>query len=661
MELASRRRFPWTPFAGALIGLVAALFLYDSKILTGDTQLWQSIGGDSGSGLAGFRYFVRESWSWPLFRIQSLPNTLVTNTDSNAALAIIAKLARPFGVSVEAWWGGWYGLSLMLQGACAVIAVRAFGVRSYVLELAAAVLAVLSPILLFRGAIHPTLMGQFVILLAFAVVGGLRHSARPNRVAWGGTALILLAPLIHPYFLPIAAIIVVAAVAGEVVNGRFGRRWMARWSVATLAGLAVMALVTGIFQRNVVPDKQGFVHNTVLPLWPFIPQRSALWPGENLVTHPFTFEGFNYLGAGVLLFAIVGFFGARRLFPGWLAHYQLVVLALLSFQLYAVSPVVAIRQSTAWDLRALPVVPLLGGLAAAAVLLWLTFKSDVLRRVTLVQRRILWPVAIALGALVAAVLIHEPVARSSRRVALGTTLLVGAVVVAACFRWFVTLRTWRASGYTLAGALAAIALAAIGAPALIDSVTSSLRASGRLAWALWYAVLVGAVVAAARTTRRAWMGGFAAVCCVLQFADTAHLHSWANDSVTTSPDRVHYMQQLRDIIGAHTDVHLIPPLSCTIRDFAGLEGFRDVVIAASINLVPIDQQYSARSVAAPCSQSYPIDRNEQTVTIAAIPITRDQLTREPDGFACAPLGALVICSANGDALAAAGLQPLPGG
>ena len=654
-----RRSIPWTPFAGALIGLAAALFLYDTSILTGDSEVWQSVAGDAGSGLAGFRFFVGEPWSWPPFRIQSLGSgTLVTITDSIPALAIIAKLARPLGISVEAWWGSWYALSLMLQGAAAVIAVRAFAVRSYALEIAAAVLAVFSPILLLRAAMHPTLMGQFVILLAFAVVGGLRHSAHPTRVAWAGILLILLCPLIHPYFLPMVAIIVIAGVAGEVVKGRFARRWMVGWSLATVASLTALALATGIFQRGLVPDKQGFTLHTALPLWPLIPQRSGLWPGESLVSHPYSFEGFNYLGAGVLLLAIVGFTRARRFVPQWLAHYQLVFLALFAFQLYAVSPVVALRDTTVWDLRHVPVVPFLGAAAAAAVLSVLRF-AGMLRNLSSRGRRILWPGAMAFGGLFAATLVHEPIAWTSRRIALATALILGAVVIAACVQQVIALRGWRASGYVLSAVLATLGLAVGATPKVIDGVTSSLRASGRLAWALWYAVLVGAVVAASRTTRRAWVGALAVGCCALQIVDTSPLHSWADDNVIPTSDRVHYVQQLRDVIQVHSRVHLVPPLSCTLSSGAGFEGFRDVIIAASINLVPVDQQYAARSVAAPCADDYSIDPNTQVVTIAAAPITRDQLGAAPVGFSCGPLGALIICSAHDEALTAAGLAPVP--
>ena len=626
------RRLPWTPFAGAAFGAAMALWFYDRTIVAGNPVLWRSTGGDAGSGLAAFRYYINEGWSWPPFEIQSLAgDSSIATTDSNAALALVAKLLHPLGLSAEDWWGAWFIGATALQGAAAVLAVRAFGVRNRVVELAAAVLAVFSPIMLFR-AFHPHLMGQFLVLLALAVVGHVVRGEKPLQAAWLGTALVLLGPLVHPYFLPMVAAVVGAAVLAEAVRGRIVLAQFALWAGTTGIALGALLLLTGQVQDNLVPDRQGFAQHSALLLWPIVPQRSGLWPGETWFRHPFSEEGFNYLGAGVAAVFVVGIVVLARRLPLLARRHQLLLVAISALSAYAISPRIVVTRGVVWDLRVRDLAPLLGLLIATA-------------GVVAAMRYRWWPAAVGIVVGVAAAYVaNDASTGGDRRIVLAFTLLAAAMAVGLLVGLHQSLDAWRPAAVVVVGGLGAIALALFVRHTALENFTSSMRASGRLMWMAWYSVLISGLVGLARIRRQAVVASIAVVCCVLQIVDTSPLHHWGDEVLPPSAQRVEYLQQLQGLVAGHERVHLVPAFSCTLVDANGFDAFRDTVTVASILQIPVDVVYSARAIDEPCPEQLSIVDEPSVLTVAARPVTRARLGPIPQGFRCNEFGALLLCS-----------------
>ena len=626
------KRLPWTPFAAAVFGGAMALWFYDRTIVAGNPQLWRSTGGDAGSGLAAFRYYINEGWSWPPFEIQSLAgDSSIATTDSNAALAVIAKLLHPLGLSAEDWWGAWFIGATALQGAAAVLAVRAFGVRNRVVELAAAVLAVFSPVMLFR-AFHPHLMGQFLVLLALAVVGHVVRDAHPLRAAGFGTALILLSPLVHPYFLPMVAAVVGAAVLAEAVRGRIALARFAVWAGTTGIALGALLLLTGQLQDNLVPDRQGFAQHSALLLWPVVPQRSGLWPGETWFRHPFSEEGFNYLGAGVVAVIVVGLVVLARRVPAVARRHQLLLVSIAALTAYAISPRIVVTRGVVWDLRSRDLAPLLallimaGGVVAAIRYRW-------------------WVAAVGVVmGVVAGYVANDASTGGDRRIVLAFTLLAGAMAVGLLVGLHRSLVAWRPAAAVVVSGLVVIALTLFVKHTALENLTSSMRASGRLMWMAWYSVLVFGLVGLARVRRPALVASIAVACCVLQIADTSPLHHWGDEVLPPSAQRVAYLQQLQDLVAGHERVHLVPALSCTLVDPGGFDGFRDTVSVASVLQIAVDVNYSARAIDEPCPEQLSIVDERSVLTVAARPVTLARLGPIPQGFRCNEFGALTLCS-----------------
>src|SRR5208337_480763 len=84
-----------------------------------------------------------------------------------------------------------------------------------------------------------------------------------------------------------------------------------------------------------------FSMNLLSPLWP---QRSGLFPGfYGLLTGPDgQYEGFNYLGAGVLLLVVVAVAASRRFIPLMLRQHLVLFVTLVYITMFAISNVVFI-------------------------------------------------------------------------------------------------------------------------------------------------------------------------------------------------------------------------------------------------------------------------------------------------------------------------------
>ncbi|MGI9615856.1 MAG: hypothetical protein ACR2QO_23285, partial [Acidimicrobiales bacterium] len=146
-------------FAGTVLGW---------DFVTGDSLVVRQVAGDNAAGLAAFRAYIDDGWRWPILSLPTFGEggVNIAFSDSIPLLAVAAKLARPFGVSAESWWGGWFAFAYALQGAGAVFAVRSWGARALVAQLTAPVLALLMPVLLLQ-TVHPSLSAHGLLLVGW--------------------------------------------------------------------------------------------------------------------------------------------------------------------------------------------------------------------------------------------------------------------------------------------------------------------------------------------------------------------------------------------------------------------------------------------------------------------------------------------------------------
>lgn len=329
----------WLSYASALlIGVVLCLIVFPAGFVLPSAPMARALEGDFAQHVVGQRYFVADAWRWPLLQAGNLnapDGVSIAFTDSLPLMSLVLKafsFALPPGFH---GFGVWYVLAWVLQPVAAVWCLRMAGERRLLPAVAIAVVAVSMPAWWSRFS-HASLCGHFLIWIAIGLYfvltreGGVRH--------WALAALLQVAALlVHPYLWAMTSAVLLAAPVTLLVNG--DRRWR-----GALAGLAVALAVPGALAVALgyvgAHGGWGFGHfamNLLSPVWP---AGSSLLPWELpriQATEFSAWEGYNYLGAGILLgFVALLLVKRGNLFAGLSRHSGLVVAAALLF-VYALS------------------------------------------------------------------------------------------------------------------------------------------------------------------------------------------------------------------------------------------------------------------------------------------------------------------------------------
>ncbi len=352
--------------------------------------------------------FLHAPWGIPLFFVPDLgPNgSSVILVDAVPIVALLGKsLFWITGIAINPY-GLWVGSCFLLSALFATLLMIEVGETSLLGAIAATLLAVSMPVLLYRFG-HLSLLGQFII------IGGLWLYMRDRRVGFWQrlvpwTGWLCLAALLHGYLFAMAAALYAAAWLRRLDSGR----WSARAAFAEFAlvsgAVALLLVIAGHFGKGtgISPTGVGYGYFSMNLLSPIWPQRSGLFPNlYSLKIGPDgQYEGFNYLGAGVLAMLVisVALFG-RSLARAMRSNLTLLVV-LTYLAIFAISDAVFIGA------HQLLYIPLPHALAAIAGI----FRSS---------GRMFWPCGYAIALLGLAFLLRrlKPGRRSA--VVLGCCLL----------------------------------------------------------------------------------------------------------------------------------------------------------------------------------------------------------------------------------------------
>lgn len=337
----TRKKEPLLLFAtGALIGLCVFLIVYGISPLcvTQDAFLRGGyVEQDIQQHYAGWMFYRDAPLSVPFCISPSInwPEGMsVAFTDSIPIFAVLFRLLSPLLPDVFQYFGLFTLLCFMLQGGFAALLVSLFS-RNRLSVLLGTIPFVFSPILLERAFRHTSLAAHFLIL------AGLYYyirSHRENRFAfWGLLWVNSLTIAIHPYFVPMTFALTFAMLVEYAVRNRcFAKPF--GWLSANLAGCFAVGWLFGVFSASGSGAggsgvEYGYFSMNLNALWNPT-SRGVVWsrflPVQNQL--PGNYDGFNYLGLGMLL--ALGF---SALYTLWTRRHQLLLLVQRHWGLLVVS------------------------------------------------------------------------------------------------------------------------------------------------------------------------------------------------------------------------------------------------------------------------------------------------------------------------------------
>ena len=315
--------------AGCLLGILCFVCVYGIKILDFTYDAWLfNWDIDLKQHYVGWCHFRNNRWQFPVGMIDTLsvPYSMsVVYTDSIPLFAIIFKLFRDI-LPAHFQYFGLYGLiSFGLMGALSTILVRRF-TRNKLLCVASSLFFIMSFTVLHRMYYHTALASQWIIILALII--WLYREEDESVVSaskkWGTMAFLCV--VIHSYFVAMTGMILLAdTVEKTILEIRRLRKSLSKVNADSSEKKRNYLLIFAITLKNLIP-LEIFCVVTIVTLYilggfsgagsvsaggigvfganmnTYINPDSM---GRILKTMPyattFQYEGFGYLGAGILL------------------------------------------------------------------------------------------------------------------------------------------------------------------------------------------------------------------------------------------------------------------------------------------------------------------------------------------------------------------------
>ncbi len=299
--------------------------------------------GDIAQHVSGWWYYARDSWHFPLLhttRLDHPTGVSIAYTDS------IPLLALPFKVLITLfpsllpehfhYVGLWIGLVFVSQSVAATFLMRALGAKSLFAVLISVGFALTWPVIHARYH-HPALMMQSIIIYAIALYFlGRQKTWSSSTVSFAFVGLNLAALTVHPYFLPFTAGFFTAFLTDQAIQGESWFRQLKRLSVLLI--LLICAILLLGYTGRASFANYGYGTNFYLDLTtPFCGGGKLITCGTGPVYDFPYHEGFNYLGAGLLLLIPVAAVWNWRSVLAFPKIYPAFSLLLVGFLVYALT------------------------------------------------------------------------------------------------------------------------------------------------------------------------------------------------------------------------------------------------------------------------------------------------------------------------------------
>jgi hypothetical protein len=328
-------------------GAAFAAYVVGTRVLNPFDISW--LGGDSATGYLGWTFFRQEEHlSFPLGWASKLGYPLGEPIAYLDSLPLVATMLWPFRHVLPADFqdiGPWFVLCVVLQFYFGYRISKRLTGGHQIPAILGGLLFMTAPPFIWRSLGHFPLAGHWLILAAFDFYLSTVQRISRGQMAAGGL-LCFVAGGINPYITAMVLLVLFAAYLQWLIaadndpqQSRSARILFAALGMGLSLGLAVSALLIFGFLR---PGESGYAGagykiysmNLLAPIDPW-DYPGLLWNG--LPISPNQYEGYNYLGLGVMLLGLAALawrpsiikslFG-RGAITGWLIFLVSLFLAL---------------------------------------------------------------------------------------------------------------------------------------------------------------------------------------------------------------------------------------------------------------------------------------------------------------------------------------------
>lgn len=300
---------------GFAAGLLCFLLMFGTKVINVTYDAWLFYGDiDLRQHYLGWCHFRADDWHFPLGMTDSLsyPHSVsMVWADVIPLFALFFKVFRKILPETFQYLGLFTFLSFGMQGGLSAVLLRQVTDKKAVCACGIFPFILSFPVLQ-RCFYHTALSAQWLILLALYIwlSDAAKGSMERKIKIWGGVSVLCV--LIHSYFIPMTALIMVFDFVEDYQQSREWKSSVGGFCSFAFCGLLTL-FVLGAFEGPVNTNYGigGFGCNLNTLFNPL--KYGRLFFALPLATD-FQFEGFGYLGMGMLfLLAAAGIFVLKRL------------------------------------------------------------------------------------------------------------------------------------------------------------------------------------------------------------------------------------------------------------------------------------------------------------------------------------------------------------
>jgi hypothetical protein len=321
---------------GFLLAVVLSLlfihYTFPTGFVSGNSSYWTSQHDDITQYIAGFNAYFSEPWHFPLFKIDAFNfpiGTRSTFVDIIPIYSLLLKLFVPQDFFPFNPFGYWIALSFIIQAIAAWLILKSLNITSWVALIALSIFLLLSPALLARLG-HISLMSHYLILLSFVLY--IRSASKPYQpILW--SALLVVAFYINIYIFTMMLSVFFATIITNY------KKLELKQNLTQLA-LPIFLIAISSYLTIFPLPKSGFAEdfgwgyysmNLLAPFHggTFIKIPNAEMPGQ--------YEGFNYLGLGLITLFVYALYLRKRYDPLFFKRHRTMLILLILFFLYSLS------------------------------------------------------------------------------------------------------------------------------------------------------------------------------------------------------------------------------------------------------------------------------------------------------------------------------------
>lgn len=343
------------------------LFLY-SEILNPRYDAWLlTSNADSAQHYIGWMMYKNSKWTFPVGVANNYVYPIglpISYTDSIPLFAVIFKLFKNFIKGGFQYFGIWLLVCFILQAVFGYLLARIF-IKSEIISIIGSILFILSPIMLFNNF---ALAGHWLILAGLLLTFKKHNSVQ----LWQWGLLFLLSLSVHPYLCFMNIFLMAADLAMLYFNKQIKIKKIIIFLITEVIWILLIIYSLGLFTGQPNADGYGVFSMNLNALFNPMNGWSKIIPA--LPVKQYQYEGFNYLGIGVIFLFILSFcFSLRKKkLCEIVAKYWPVLLICFLLTLLAVSNVIAFNNINLINIKLPPFIvnKILGTVRASGRMFW---------------------------------------------------------------------------------------------------------------------------------------------------------------------------------------------------------------------------------------------------------------------------------------------------